>query len=185
MKESTDHQLMLAVRDGDLDKLGHLFEKYHQQLYNFFRRQLGNPQTSEDMVQDVFYKMLKYRHTYRGQGKFTTWMFSIAHNTKIDYFRKTKRPMESIDDTQELVSGNPNPEEMSELSDRHDLLYRALERLSDQRREVLLLSRFQNMKYREIAEVMGCTTGAVKKRAFLAIKDLQSIFKELNDGKAQ
>ena len=64
-------------------------------------------------------------------------------------------------------------------------MYRALEQLSDQRREVLLLSRFQNMKYKEIAEVMGCTTGAVKKRAFLAIKDLQAIFKELNDGKAQ
>jgi RNA polymerase sigma-70 factor (ECF subfamily) len=182
LKESTDHQLMLAVRDGDLDKLGHLFERYHLQLYNFFLRQLGNPQTSEDLVQDVFYKMLKYRHTYRGKGKFTTWMFSIAHNTKIDHFRKTKRPMESIDDKPELISNAPNPAELSEAASQHQLLYRALERLSDDRREVLLLSRFQQMKYKEIAEVMGVSTGAVKKKAFLAIRDLQGIFKELNEG---
>ena len=78
MFELNDHQLMLAVRDGDLDKMGVLFEKYNKHLYNFFLKQTRDEQTSEDMVQEAFMKMLKYRHTYRGEGKFTTWMFSIA-----------------------------------------------------------------------------------------------------------
>ena len=63
MNQSTDHQLMLAVREGDLDKLGLLFEQYHKHLYNFFLRQTRNPQESEDLVQDVFFRMLNYRHT--------------------------------------------------------------------------------------------------------------------------
>jgi RNA polymerase sigma factor (sigma-70 family) len=184
LNESTDHQLMLAVRNGDIDKLGHLFERYHRPLYNFFLRQLGNPQTSEDLVQDVFYKMLKYRNTYQGQGKFTTWMFSIAHHARIDHFRRMRRPMESIDDYPQLVTSDPDPAEQTETADRFEMLYRALERLADDQREVLLLSRFHNMKYREIAEATGYSEGAIKKKAFLAIRELQTIFKELSEGKA-
>ena len=119
MAENTDHQLMLAVRDGDLDKLGHLFEKHHKQLYNMYLRQLEDPLLSEDMVQEVFYRMLKYRHTYRGEGKFTTWMYSIAHNVRIDHFRRVKNRQDFTGETDGLVSMLPNPAELSERSSRH------------------------------------------------------------------
>jgi RNA polymerase sigma-70 factor (ECF subfamily) len=181
LEENTDHDLMLAVRDGDLDKLGHLFEKHHKRLYNFYLRQLGDGLLSEDMVQEVFYRMLKYRHTYRGDGKFTTWMYAIAHNVRIDHFRRTKNRQDFTDVVDTLVSTQPNPEELSDRSSRHEALHRALERLSDDKREVLTMSRFQNLKYEEIAQVLGCPVNTVKARVFRAIKDLKTFFNEQID----
>ncbi|UCH83815.1 MAG: RNA polymerase sigma factor [Candidatus Latescibacterota bacterium] len=163
---------MSAVRDGDLDKLGYLFEKYHKQLYNYFLRQLGDPQSSEDIVQEVFLKMLKYRHTYRGEGRFTTWMYSIAHNARIDHFKKTSRYV-ATDEIDRLLSTAPSPEEAFEKSSRHEALYKALSRLSDDKREVLVLSRFQNLKYEEISRILGCPVGTIKARVFHALNDLR------------
>jgi RNA polymerase sigma-70 factor (ECF subfamily) len=179
---------MLAVRDGDLDKMGVLFEKYNKQLYNFFLKQTRDAQASEDMVQEAFMKMLKYRHTYRGDGKFTTWMFSIAHNAMIDLFRKNKRRGETMSEEDlpegtELASGAANPEELSVQADQHEALYKALDLLAPDKREALLLSRFENMKYKEIARIMGCKTGTVKARIHFALKDLTAIFSELTNGK--
>lgn len=188
MFELNDHQLMLAVRDGDLDKLGILFEKYQKQMYNFFFKQTKDAHTSEDMVQEAFMKMLKYRHTYRGDGRFTTWMFSIAHNALIDLFRKNKRTGESISEADlpdgiELVSETPNPEEITMRSHQHEMLYRALDKLAPDKREALILSRFHDLKYEEIGRIMGCKTGTIKARIHFALKDLTAIFGELTNGK--
>jgi RNA polymerase sigma-70 factor (ECF subfamily) len=179
--EKTDHQLMTAVRDGDLDKLGYLFEKYHKQLYNFLLRQHRDSQMCEDIVQEVFLKILKYRHTYRGKGKFTTWMYSIAHNTMVDHFRKARNRYEFTDEIDRVISTQLTPEQLSERSSRHEVLYKALDRLSDEKREVLILSRFQNLKYEEISEVLGCPVGTIKARVFHAMKDLRAFFNEQRD----
>jgi len=167
-----DHELMTAVRGGDLDKLGLLFERHNRTLYNFFVRQTGDPQTSEDLVQDVFFRILKYRHTYRGDSKFTTWMFSIAHNSKIDFYRKDKHRNDEIEIFEAIPSNDPTPEDISVQKDERALLMKALHKLSDDKREVLLLSRFQNMKYEEIAETLGCKVGTIKARVHWALKEL-------------
>ena len=179
MQEATDHQLMLAVRTGDIDKLGHLFERYHKQLYIFFLRQTGETQASEDLVQDVFYKILKYRHTYRGDSKFMTWMFSIAHNSKNDHYKKKKQSVESIDDGKELMASEADPEQQSIQKNNIDLLKTALADLQEEKREALILSRFHNMKYDEIAEVMNCKVGTIKARIHHAIKDISIMFKKM------
>ena len=167
-----DHELMMAVRDGDLDRLGLLFEKHNRNLYNFFLRQTRNPQTSEDLVQDVFYKILKYRHTYRGESKFTTWMFSIAHNSKIDHYRKNKYQSDDIEILESVASDDPSPEDISFQKEKKALLMKALHKLPEEKREVLLLSRFQNMKYEEIAEILGSKVGTIKARVHWALKEL-------------
>ena len=167
-----DHELMMAVRDGDLDKLGSLFEKHNRNLYNFFLRQTGESQTSEDLVQDVFYKILRYRHTYRGESKFTTWMFSIAHNSKVDYYRKNRHQTDDMEILESMPSDDPTPEDISVQKNERNLLMRALQKLTDEKREVLLLSRFQNMKYEEIADIMGCKVGTIKARVHWALKEL-------------
>jgi RNA polymerase sigma factor (sigma-70 family) len=182
LSENSDHQLMRAVRDGDLDKLGHLFEKYHRQLYNFYLRHVEDRLTCEDMVQEVFLRMLKYRHTYRGEGKFTTWMYSIAHNVKIDHFRRAEHRHDFTGEIDSLVSTQPNPEELSHKTGRSEALRRALDRLSDKNREVLILSRFQNLKYEEISQILGCPVNTVKARVFRAIRDLKSLLNEQRDG---
>jgi len=174
-----DNELMMAVRDGDLDRLGPLFKKHNRSLYNFFLRQTGNPQTSEDLVQDVFYKILRYRHTYRGESKFTTWMFSIAHNSRIDYYRKNRHETDDMEALESMPSDDPTPEDISVQRNERALLVKALQTLSEEKREVLLLSRFENMKYEDIAEVIGCKVGTIKARVHWALKDLTHAYHKL------
>ncbi len=179
MNLSADHQLMLAVREGDLDKLGLLFEQHHNHLFNFFLRQTRNRQESEDLVQDVFFRILKYRHTYRAEGKFTTWMFSIAHNAKIDYYRKQKHRGDEVEPMDQIMDDGRNPEETLEQENEVSFIQKALAKLSDDKREVLLLSRFQDMRYEDIAKVMGCKVGTIKARVHRALKDLAQGYYEL------
>jgi hypothetical protein len=74
----TDHDLMLAVRDGELDALGELFERHHGPLFGFLSKLTGQRTAAEDITQIVFQRMLKYRHTYRDDGSFTAWMYHLA-----------------------------------------------------------------------------------------------------------
>ena len=78
---------MRAVRDGDVAKLGVLFERHHRPVFEFLVRMTGDRTAAEDLVQDVFVRMLKYRATYRDVGSFETWMFRIARNARADYFQ--------------------------------------------------------------------------------------------------
>ena len=184
MNTLTDNQLMMQVRNGDVDKLGMLFERYHKKLYNFFLRIAGNRNISEDLVQEVFLRMLKYRETYQGQSTFTTWMYKIAHNAHIDYFRKHKKAESISEDYKEPVSPDPVPEDQIEQSQEIAFILSALAKLPLRKREVLVLSRFHNLKYDEIAELLGCRTGTVKVHVHRAVKDLEKIYKELSGGKA-
>ena len=77
---------MSQVRDGDLEKLGILFERHHVRLFIFFLRMTGDRAASEDLVQEVFVRMLKYRKSFRERGEFSAWMFALARNVSADYF---------------------------------------------------------------------------------------------------
>jgi RNA polymerase sigma factor (sigma-70 family) len=175
-----DNQLMLQIRNGDVDKLSILFERHHVALYNFYLRMTGKKEISEDMVQDVFFRMLKYRHTYRGDGKFSNWMFHIARNVQFDYFKKKQRQDFRDSDELELISDNPTPGEAAERNQDNELIHSALMKLTVEKREVLVLSRFQNKKYEEIAEMLDCKVGTIKARVFRAIKDLRDIYFQLS-----
>lgn len=177
VNQPKDDELMLAVRDGDVDKLGNLFDKHHRHLYNFFLKQTGNTALSEDFVQDVFLRMLKYRHTYRAEGKFVTWMFSIAHNVKADHYRRKKIPQTDIEDGH-VASPEPDPLESLEGKEQSDRLSKALSLLPDKKREVLLLSRYEDLKYEEIARIQGCRVGTVKARVHWALKELSELYGE-------
>ena len=98
MQTFDDHHVMRQVKAGQIEKLGQLFEKYNKQLFHLFLWQTEDPSLSEDLVQEVFLRILKYRHSYRGEGQFKTWMFSIARSARIDHFRKKKHPTASIDE---------------------------------------------------------------------------------------
>lgn len=174
-----DHSLMCSVRDGDLDKLGVLFEKHHRHLYNFFLKQTGHAQSSEDLVQDVFYRILKYRTTYREKGEFTPWMFSIAHNARIDYYRKRTHKEIGLDSLS-MPAEDLTPEEMNEKNSEEMMLKQALARLPEDKREVLILSRFHDLKYEEIAGILHCKVGTIKARVHWALKELRTLYMDLN-----
>jgi len=176
MSSIADTLLMQKVRDGDVEKLGVLFERYHKMLYNFFLYLTNRKDISEDLVQEVFFRMLKYRQTYQGHSKFTTWMYKIARNACVDFFRKQKRE-EPLDDAREVpISKAPLHDAKLEQEEDYSLLRAALARLPLRKREVLVLSRFHNMKYAEIAELLGCRTGTVKVHVHRAIKELREIY---------
>jgi RNA polymerase sigma factor (sigma-70 family) len=88
VEATSDHELMIAVRAGEIRRLGDLFERYHQPLYGFFVRLTNQPSVGEDLVQIVFYRILKYRHTYRDEGKFSAWIYHLARKVAADHFRK-------------------------------------------------------------------------------------------------
>jgi len=178
----TDNTLMEEVKEGKVEKLAVLFEKYHVQLFNFFLRLTGNRGVSEDLVQDVFLRILKYRTTYRGQSKFTVWMYQIARNAHIDYLRKSKGELSLDDQWDEVVETEPTPLDRLERGQDVKLLQEALARLPLKKREVLVLSRYQDMKYKDIAELFGCQIGTVKAHVHRAIKDLGKIYYELSGG---
>jgi RNA polymerase sigma factor (sigma-70 family) len=179
---TSDNRLMEEVRDGKVERLAILFERYHIMLFNFFLRLTGNRSLGEDLVQDVFFRILKYRKTYQGQSKFTVWMYQIARNVHVDHLRKQKQEVPLDEQFEEpAVAETPAIERLSAEVDAA-LLKKALDRLPLRKREVLLLSRFQEMKYREIAELLGCDIGSIKSTIHRAVKELGKIYFELQGG---
>jgi RNA polymerase sigma factor (sigma-70 family) len=174
-----DHQIMNQVKTGETDKLGLLFEKYHRHLYNLFLWQTRDHSLSEDLVQEVFLRILKYRRSYRGEGQFKTWMFSIAHSARIDHYRKKKHPTTSLDEGAMIPDESPAPDRILEDRDQSRFLMQALSQLSDAKREMLLLSRFEYMKYKDIAKAMGCRIGTVKSTIHCAVQELAVHYKKL------
>jgi RNA polymerase sigma factor (sigma-70 family) len=173
---------MEEIRDGRVERLAILFERYHIMLFNFFLRLTGNRSSSEDLVQEVFFRILKYRRTYQGQSKFSVWMYQIARNVHVDFLRKRKIEVPLDEQFQEPVSPETAPVERLSAEIDISLLRKALDRLPLRKKEVLLLSRFQDMRYREIAELLGCDIGSIKSTVHRAIKDLGRIYLELQGG---
>ncbi len=180
----TDNDLMEEVRDGRVEKLAVLFERYQTMLYNFFLRLTGNRAASEDLVQEVFMRVLKYRAGYLGDSRFNVWLFQIARNTHIDHLRKQKAALPLDEQHAETPAREPRPEAVYEAGEEAELVRRALDRLPVQKREILVLFRFQNLKLREIADLTGVQVGTVKAQVHRALKDLGRIYLELQGGRA-
>ncbi|SIT84028.1 RNA polymerase sigma factor [Pontibacter indicus] len=181
MEILTDNALMLQVKSGDLDKLSLLFKRYGRSLYGFYFRFTKNAELSEDLVQDVFERVLRYRHTFRGDGKFVTWLYHLARNVLADHIKKTKRAgiRTDIDEKQEVLADLTVPGEAKQKEEYLLLMESALDRLSHDKKELLLLSKLQGMKYKDIAELHNCTEANVKVRVFRAINDLREVFLKL------
>lgn len=171
---------MLRVKEGDLDKLGLLFERYKKPLYGFFYGLNRDGDLSEDLVQNVFLRILKYRYLFRGEGDFRTWMFHIARNVSHDHFRKNKHnAKDSLESWHERIGSNENRATEFQHDEELQLLSDALDRLPADKREILLLSKYQDKKYKEIGEILGCTEGAVKVKVFRALQDLKEVYRKL------
>lgn len=170
---------MLKVKSGDLDKMALLFKRYHRPLYGFLFHMTGKQQESEDMVQEVFYRMLRSRHTFTGEGEFKTWMYHLARNIVKDYYRKEKRTGNSYEANafSEKLAGGALADEVVQKKQDIEQLQQAINNLSDESREVLVLSRYQELKYAEIANILGISEGAVKVRIHRAITQLKVLYR--------
>ena len=175
-----DHEIMLSVKNGDIQKLGLLFDKYSKGLFNYFRVQLKDSSTSEDLVQNVFYSILKYRHTFREGADFKVWMYTIARNEKINYFKGRKFFDREIEPEQPDEE-NKTPEDNLMRKGDVDLLKKALERISPDNRELITLNRFNGLSYSEIRKILKCEIGALRVRMHRAINELKEQFNKISE----
>ena len=172
---------MLKVQKGDLDKMSLLFEQYHRRLYHFFYRLNRRRDVSEDLVQSVFERLLKYRSSYSGEGSFSTWIFQIARNVHADHYRKHQHEayVDDLIDFNQLADESTGPDDHQPDKNELKWLQLALDQLDPTKKQTLVLSRFQGFKYKEIAEIMDCSESAVKVRVFRAIRELKVLINEL------
>ncbi len=175
----TDQELMNQVKDGAVEQLGILFERHHPRLFNFCLRLTGDRQVSEDLVQEVFYRILKYRHTFRADSDFPVWTYQMARNACADHFHQQGKVATDDAEPAEPVDQEPLPLEEIESAEALELLGEALRALPLDKREVLVLSRFRDLKYEQIAELLGCTVGAVKVRVHRALRQLRDVYLRL------
>lgn len=182
MNNLSDEDVMISVKEDKVEMLAILFERHHHKLFNFLWRLTGDKTTSEDMVQEIFFRILKYRHTFRGESKFLVWIYQIARNVHIDHLRKYKKEFSLEDSWEEEVSPDLQPGEVLEKDQDLNLLHNALNLLPVKKKEILVLSRFQNLKYREIAELLQCSIEAVKINVHRAIKELRKNYLNLKGG---
>lgn len=173
----TDEQLMECVTNGDLDKAAILFERYSPTLHNFFTKLTCNRNESEDLTQNLFVRLLKYRHTYRIGANFRSWIFQMARNIFYDEVEKNRKmPTDEIKDYDQSIIFEPQSWDRTE---ELELLDKALANLPTEQREIIWLNRYENMTYGEIAKITNSTESAIKMKAHRALKNLKEIYFKL------
>lgn len=175
MKHLTDEELMLQIANGKLEVLSFLFDRYHLRIYNFFNKMVQNRMVSEDLTQDVFLKIIKYRTSYN-HGNFAAWIFTIARNIFSSYYQKTKKERSQLIDDDKLQDDETLASESNE--EELDYLQKALLQLSNSDRELIVMHRFQEIKYEQIAQIIGSNENAVKVKVHRALKKLKDIYFE-------
>lgn len=175
MKHLSDQELMRIVQAGDFSPASEIYDRYSGRIYNFAFRFLKNAEAAEDAVQEVFVKMMRHANQFHGDAKLSTWLFSITANWCRDYLRKADNKSK---ETEDVLVSLPAPSELRpdltlERQESERLVRKALEALTSEQREAILLSRYQGLSYAEIAQIAGCSEGAVKTRVFRAMETLK------------
>lgn len=173
---------MLKVKSGDLDQLALLYERYKKKLFGYFYKMNSNASVCEDMVQMVFMKILKSKHSFTGDGEFSMWLFTIARNVGYDSFRKNKQQYDDINDYENSIIADSNVEKDLTDNEELNLLQKALNRLNYSDKEVLVMSRFDNLKYKQIAEIFGVSEGAIKMKVRRALVQLKAAYEAIEKG---
>lgn len=163
-----------------------LYEKYHQDLFQFLFYLVKDKGLAEDLIQEVYIKVLKSYDRFEGRSSEKTWLFSIARHVAIDHFRKQKtlrqRIMEKFDfEKASIVDHNPLPEEITLQREEIQWLYKALDRCNVNQRTVLILRYLKGMSIAETAHILGWTESKVKTTAHRAIKIVRNEMERMKD----
>lgn len=178
MNSSSDNAIMLKVKSGNVQMLGLLYERYKKWLYNFFQQMYYNADVSEDLVQNVFVRILKYKHTYTEDSKFVTWLFQIARNESHDYYNKQIKNKQQVDldYLSYKLSDQKNVEQHMENAEEIKLLNEAIQKLPYEKKEIITLSKLKQLKYKEIGTILGCSEANARIKAHRALQDLKTTY---------
>ena len=181
LKELTDNYLMELVQGGDFSKMGVLYERYHRRVFAYFFRCTSDQSKSEDLVHNVFMRLLKYRDSFRGEGQFVHWLFTVVRNTWFDLSKKKDvlKHADELDSMRETATQASDEDGEDYKNDRIQLMRRAMEKLSSEKREAIIMSRYEGLKYTEIASICECSVSAIKTRVQRGLIDLKRIMQEL------
>ncbi len=189
----TDEALMLKFRDGDATAFDVLLARHRRPLFSFLTRQVGNATVAEDLFQDVCERIIKQAPRYKVSAKFTTWMYTIARNRTVDYYRRQKfrradslsRPVGGgatngdgpvLGDT--VPSPAPGPDVTADRSATREAIERCVAQLDPVQREVFLLREVHGMPFDEIARVTHANVSTVKSRMRYALQHLRTMLTE-------
>ena len=173
MMEEKD--LICRAARGDAEAFRQLVEAYQTPAYRLAARMCG-PDSAEDVTQEAFLAAWRALPEFRGDCRFSTWLSRLVSNAAIDCLRREKKHRDTGDvDDLELPDGGPSPQEQAERSDTRDAVRRALDRLSPEHRQVLLLRFMQELDYGEIARALDVSEGTVKSRINRAKSKLREV----------
>ncbi len=183
----TDVQLMLDVKAGDEHSFALLLHRYRSPLVNFLYRMVRNREQAEDLAQEVFLRVYRARQDYVPSAKFTTWLFRIATNLALNSVRdgRYQRMEVSIDQpvtadaedggerALDVADRRPGIEQHLVDRERAAMIRRAVESLPEKQRAAVLLHKYQELDYAEIARILGCSESALKSVLFRAYETLR------------
>ena len=189
MTREQEAAVIQSVLDGDVNAFETLVKEYEKNVYNLALRMTGNSEDAADMSQEAFIKAYNSLSSFRGDSKFSVWLYRIVSNVCLDYLRsRTRKPTVSLstenDDGEEveldIADESQSPELLLDRSLTRDAVRRGLAVLPPDHREILLLREIQGLSYEEIAAALGLEAGTVKSRIFRARKKLCSFL--IKDG---
>lgn len=180
----TDEELLQAVRAGDGDSFGLLVARWEQPLFRFVYRLLPRQDDARDICQETFLRILGKAHRFRRGARFSTWMYQIALNLCRDQLRRRRRWRRILAEGVDLperpaaghaaeVSAMRDPSVAAERSQLNAAVLRALDEIPAEQREVLILKEFEELKFREIAEILRCPESTVKSRLYYGLNALR------------
>ncbi|MGE7779866.1 RNA polymerase sigma factor SigX [Peribacillus sp. NPDC097264] len=163
-----------------------LYEKYHQEIYQFIYYMTKDRETAEDLVQEVYIRIMKAYNRFEGNSSEKTWMYSIARNVTIDYFRKQKgwknKIIPNIDwDGQMIKDNQPIPEEVAIMNDNVREIYRCLNRCTVNQKAVIILRYIQGMSISETAGVLNWSESKVKTTQHRALKAIKKMMDDSSE----
>jgi RNA polymerase sigma factor (sigma-70 family) len=167
---------MLLVKEGHLSELTALFDRYQVNLYNFFLRLTRDRAISQDLTQNLFYRLIRYRQSYEpAHGSFRSWIYRMARNVHFDFCKQEQKAPGRLADP-EILEDQLTDQPMGYTQDQYQRLDLAMAKLDPDQREVLILSRYQGLKYEEIARIRESSVAAIKVQVFRALKQLRTLY---------
>jgi len=175
-----DEELMERYATGDLSAFRLLFPRYEKKIYNFFARRLADRERAKDLFQEAFLRLHRTRHRFDPRQSFAAWFFTIANNLVRDELRmKRGIQFEAIDEEDSLpASGLATPEESMRMTETREKVESALNMLPETQREVLLLSRVEGLRHKEIGGITGRSEVAVRQLLYRALQNLKRYLAE-------
>jgi RNA polymerase sigma-70 factor, ECF subfamily len=185
----TDAEVMLRVKAGDQSAFDYLVQKYRRPLVSFMYRMARNTAAAEDLAQEVFLRVYRSRQTYEASAKFTTWLYRIATNLAVNHARDTRHerpevtvsldePDEETGTTPDVADGTITAEEALVRRERMAAIRSKVELLPERQKLAVIMHKYQQMDYKQIAEVLKLSESATKSLLFRAYETLREQLKE-------